>query len=240
MSDREVFDGIVERRRSYRAFGPEPMPEEALRHALHLATLSANSSNIQSWEFHWVRHPELKARVAEACMSQPGAVSAPDLIVLVWRRTKYRANARFMYDYIDKNLPTDTPTNKRKQRLAYYARLMPLLYWTDWLGLKGLATGLWMQIRGLYTPSYRQTSKASIRVMGHRSLALASQTLMLAITAAGYDTLAMEGIDTLRIKRALGLKNCEIGFVLAVGKGLPQGLYGPRIRVPDEQVIFRY
>ncbi|MFN7708567.1 MAG: nitroreductase family protein [Sphingobacteriia bacterium] len=235
-----AFARIVERRRSCRLFEPEPMPEVLLRKALHEATLSANSSNMQTWEFHWVRTPELKAKIAEACMSQPGAVSAPDLIVLVYRRSKYKAHTRFMLEYLKQNLPANTPPSKRKERFAYYEKLMPLLYWQDFFGLKGYLLKPFFSFQGLFKPTFRQTLKADLRIMGHKSLALAGQTLMLSIAAAGYDSLPMEGLDTARIKKVLGLRGCEVSWVLAVGKGKPEGLYGPRIRVPEEQVIFTY
>ena len=76
-----------------------------------------------------------------------------------------------------------------------------------------------------------------MRVVVHKTLALAAQTFMLAMTDAGYDTCPMEGSDTLRIKKMLGLPaGAEINMVIGCGVRLPEGVYGDRIRVPFEEV----
>jgi hypothetical protein len=49
----------------------------------------------------------------------------------------------------------------------------------------------------------------------------------------------MEGFDELRVKRALGLpRGAEINMIISVGKGTEAGVWGPRFRVPNEEVIF--
>ncbi len=94
---------------------------------------------------------------------------------------------------------------------------------------------------GLRKPFYRAGGSASQRIVAHKSCALAAQTFMLSIAAEGYHTCPMEGMDELRIKKALKLPHgAEINMVIAVGKGTEEGVWGPRIRVPNEEVIFKY
>jgi nitroreductase len=51
----------------------------------------------------------------------------------------------------------------------------------------------------------------------------------------------MEGFDEKRVKRALGLPGAaEINMIVAVGKGTDEGVWGPRLRVPNEEVIFEH
>ena len=50
----DFFD-IVRRRRSVRKFTNERIPDEVITKALKSALLAANSSNLQPWEFYWVK-----------------------------------------------------------------------------------------------------------------------------------------------------------------------------------------
>jgi nitroreductase len=76
-----------------------------------------------------------------------------------------------------------------------------------------------------------------MRIVAHKSAALAAQTFMLAMADKGYDTCPMEGTDTLRIKKMLGLPyGAEINMVVGCGIRLPEGVYGDRFRVPFEEV----
>jgi len=41
------------------------------------------------------------------------------------------------------------------------------------------------------------------------------------------------------VKKALGLPSgAEINMIIAVGKGTEEGVWGPRFRVPYEEVVF--
>jgi hypothetical protein len=49
----------------------------------------------------------------------------------------------------------------------------------------------------------------------------------------------MEGFDSKRVKKLLDLpKDAEINMIIGCGKGLPEGVYGKRFRVPSDEVIF--
>jgi len=76
--------------------------------------------------------------------------------------------------------------------------------------------------------------------MVHKSCALAAQTFMLSIAAEGFHTCPMEGFDEMRVKRALNLpRGAEINMIISVGKGTEEGIWGPRFRVPNNEVIFK-
>ena len=49
------FEKVVRSRRSTRVYSDESVPESVMRKCLELATLAPNSSNLQCWEFYWVR-----------------------------------------------------------------------------------------------------------------------------------------------------------------------------------------
>ena len=65
-----------------------------------------------------------------------------------------------------------------------------------------------------------------MRVVVHKSAALAAQNFMLSMVAYGYDTCPMEGFDSLRVKKVLKLpSNTEINMILGCGIRSPKGIY---------------
>ncbi|NJL25243.1 MAG: hypothetical protein HC902_08725 [Calothrix sp. SM1_5_4] len=64
------FFEAVERRRSVRKFTSAPVPAELVERAVAAAVKAPNSSNTQTWGFHWVKAPEKKGR-ARGSMSIP-------------------------------------------------------------------------------------------------------------------------------------------------------------------------
>jgi nitroreductase len=91
---------------------------------------------------------------------------------------------------------------------------------------------------GLRKPFMRFGGDADQRVTVHKSCALAAQTFMLSIAAEGFESCPMEGFDAVRVKRALGLPSgAEINMIIAVGKGTEAGVWGPRFRVPYDEVV---
>jgi nitroreductase len=95
------------------------------------------------------------------------------------------------------------------------------------------------QVVGLFRPIYRQARNSDMRVVAHKSAGLAAQNFMISMAAIGYDTCPMEGSDTLRVKRILNIPYAaEINMVLGCGIRDEKGIYGPRFRVPFEEVYF--
>lgn len=96
------------------------------------------------------------------------------------------------------------------------------------------------QLVGLFRPIYRQTRLSDMRIVAHKSAALAAENFMLGMAAIGYDTCPMEGSDTLMIRRILNLPHgAEINMVIGCGIRDDSGIYGPRFRVPFEAVYFK-
>ena len=72
----------AERRRSIRAFEPEPIPRDHLTQILDVVRLAPSAFNIQPWRFVAVESPELKAELASAAFNQRQILSAPTVLVL--------------------------------------------------------------------------------------------------------------------------------------------------------------
>lgn len=231
--DAEAFFQVIESRRSVRVFEPTPVPEEVVRRCLDAALKAPNSSNLQAWEFHWVRTPEKKRLLAQACLAQPAATTAPELIVFVARTGRWKEMRSRMLEAF--RAQGDVP----KAAMDYYEKLIPLVMTVGPLGLFGLAKKVALFWRGLSKPSPREpTSAADLRVWAVKSCALACENFMLAARATGYDTCPMEGFDSKRVRKLLNLpSDAVVTMVISMGKRAPGGVYGPRLRFAPELFI---
>ena len=59
---------------------------------LNAAILAPNSSNLQTWEFYWVRNLEKKKKVIEACFSQNAAKTAKEIVIAIARIDTWQRN----------------------------------------------------------------------------------------------------------------------------------------------------
>ncbi len=232
------FDFIVNTRRAVRKFDPTDYDPEAVTRSLARAHLAPSSSNMQLWEFYRVNTPDKMKELSRFCMGQNTTETAREMVVVVVRPDLWRNRARSNYEFVKTNLG-DRPAFKGKSALSYYGKLMPILYNNDPLGIRGGIKMLVAWFIGLRRPMVRQVNRTDIRIVAHKSAALAAQTFMLSMVAEGHDTCPVEGFDSKRVKRLLNLpRRAEINMVITCGKRIPEGIYGPRFRVPLEEVVF--
>lgn len=230
--DVEEFRKVVRSRRSIRRFTDEPIPERVLEDCLELATLAPNSSNLQPWAFYVVRTPELKARVAHACLGQNAARTAAVLIVVVARPDSWRAHARqALEDWPEETLP---PIVEK-----YYRKVAPIHYNQGPLGVLGLAKKTAGLAVGLTRPVPRGPySPCEMRIWATKSTALAAQNLMLALRAHGYDSCPMEGFDECRVRKLIKLpKQDLVTMVVAAGRRAENGVYNRQYRFDRSQLV---
>jgi nitroreductase len=57
------FSEVIRTRRSIRGYTDKSVPAAVMNKALDEALLAPNSSNMQSWEFYWVRSPQKKQKL---------------------------------------------------------------------------------------------------------------------------------------------------------------------------------
>jgi nitroreductase len=233
------FDKIIERRRSNRIFDRNiPVPDDVIRKSLERAMLAPNSSNMQLWEFYWIKSEEARKKFAPFCLDQSPARSAQHMVVFVTRRDLWPKRAKWNYEAI-KETVKGQPTKSHKAGMDYYSKIMPLAYRTDFLGLFSLVRTLVCFFSGLNKPFVRMGGKSGIRIVTHKSCALAAQNFMMSIAAEDFDSCPMEGFDEIRVKKELNLPaQAEVNMIIAVGKGTPEGIWGPRKRVTYEELVF--
>jgi nitroreductase len=236
--ERTVSEAIAYRR-SVRIFREEPIDTQSVRQCLENATLAPTSSNLQLWEFMHITSDELLSGLTTCCMDQNAAKTAKQMVVVLSRRDLWRSRAADNIAFVKEQYGQKTGERwkrREKRSMNYYGKLMPFLY-TEFLGIFGALKYILANVIGLFRPMYRQVRRSDLRIVSHKSAALAAENFMVSMAAIGYDTCPMEGFDSLRIKKLLKLpSSAEITMVIGCGLRDEKGVYGPRFRVPFEKV----
>lgn len=235
----EIFNNIVNERRSIRIYDDKaPFDGEAVARSLDRALLAPNSSNLQLWEFYRVKTKAKKDELAKYCLGQNAAKTANELVVFVTRKDKWKEHAEFVLNESKKDFPA-TLGKRHKLVVDYYTKVIPTLYFSDPVDITGGLKKIVSAFGGAFQPVPRQVTATDMRIVVHKSVALAAQTFMLSMQAEGFDTCPMEGFDSARVKKFLNLpRGAEICMIVSVGKAKPEGVYGKRVRIPREEVIF--
>jgi len=231
---------IINYRRSVRHYKALTIDTEKVKHCLELATLAPNSSNMQLWEFYHITTPEILKQLSIACLNQESATTAQQMVVFVTRQDLYRKRARKMLELETQNICKNSPKEKQVKRInkwkLYYGKVMPFLY-VRFLGFLGLVRKIVVISVGLFRPIIYQLSENDMRVVVHKTCALAAQTFMLAMANEMYDTCLMEGFDSRKVKSILKLPyGAEINMVISCGIRDEKGVWGDRMRIPFNEV----
>lgn len=238
-----TLEEIIHFRRSVRHYKDTPLDSEKVKHCLELATLAPNSSNMQLWEFYHITNPEILKKLAVACLNQPTATTAQHLVVFVTRRDLYRKRAKEVLELESQNIRKNSPVERQEKRIKdrklYYGTVMPFLY-SRFLGLLGLFRKILVNIIGLFRTITYQVSENDVRVVVHKSCALAVQTFLMAMANEKYDTCAMEGFDSRKVKSILKLPvGAEVNMIISCGIREDRGIWGDRMRVPFNEVYHK-
>lgn len=231
----DEFEKVVRSRRSTRVYSDEPIPESVVRKCLELATLAPNSSNLQCWEFYWVRDPARKQQLVKLCLGQPAAATAQELIVCVARLDTWRRNSKMILAHLESD-----EANLPEAKLHYHRKIVPLAYGHGPFYIFGPLKKLLIAALGLFRIMPRgPASKADMRVWAHKSTALACENLMLSFRAFGFDSCPMEGMDERRVQKLLGLPlAAEVCMVISAGKRAKHGIYDQQFRFDPSLFIF--
>ena len=234
----EEFQKIVDSRRSNRAFDPHiEVADLIIERGIKRAILAPNSSNMQLWEFQWIQSEEMLQKMTPLCLGQSAAKTAKHMVVFITRKDKWRSRAKWNYNKIAESVD-GKPGKLQKGALNYYKKLIPIVYFNDPFGITSVLRKSVSFLLGIRKPFYRLGGKADQRIVVHKSCALAAQTFMLSIAAEGFHSCPMEGFDKKRVRKILKLpRGAEINMIVSVGKGTEKGIWGPRHRVPYEDVV---
>ncbi|WP_298081191.1 nitroreductase family protein [uncultured Cardiobacterium sp.] len=236
---------LLNHRRAVRHYDPDqPIDADTVRGCLEQARLAPSRSNMQLYQFVHVTDPATLQALATACLGQQAATTAQQMVVFVTRQDRYRDHARQVMALEAENIRRTSPPEKQEKRLAanrgYYGKLLPFVY-ARCFGLLGCLRKTLFGAISLFRPMYTDCSEADMRVVVHKSCALAAQTFMLAMSEAGYDTCPLEGLDSRRVKRILALpRGAEINMIVSCGiRQEGHGIWGERHRLPFAAVYRR-
>jgi nitroreductase len=213
------------------------VPEAVMRQVLGWTLKAPNSSNLQCWEFYWVRDPEKKKELARYCFNQPAARTAQELVVAVAKPRQWKKHARKMLEVFAEAEKTGQKIPMSAK--AYYSKLAPFMYTQGWLNSVGFIKHVLFFFRGLWAVTPREpVSHWGMKVWAVKSAALACENFMLGMSAHSYDTCPMEGFDSKRVKKLLKLScSDEVVMVISCGRRAKNGVYGPRVRFADSEFI---
>lgn len=228
----DSFYEVIKHRRSVRRFAKTTVPEESIHKAMAAAVLAPNSSNTQTWDFYWVKSPELKNKLIHYCLNQSAARTAAELVVITADPRKWKRSQNRLIDWAEK-------AKAPKPVLMYYQKLIPITY--RWGFLNSFALIKWMgtSIVGMFRPLPRGPHFLSeLQLVAVKSAALAAQNFVLALTAEGLSTCMMEGFDEYRVKSLLKLPaSSRVVMVIAIGFEGDKAFWGPQFRLPVDQVF---
>lgn len=207
------FPEAVLRRRAVRRFKPDPLPPGTLEELLDLANRAPSGFNLQPWHFVVVTEPARRAALQEAALGQAQVGEAPATVIFVADPDSWRLHLEEVLA-MGKAEGAVSPKYERQLR-----RTVPPAFALGPLGLLGLARGLFLPLRRLFTPTPTlPVSRSGLKAYAVKQTMLAAQTFMLAAAASDLDTCPMEGFDEVRIKRLLGIpRRMTIPVIVPVG-----------------------
>jgi len=190
------------------------------------------------WKFYHITSPDSLKALSKACFGQSAAGTALQSVIPIVRKDLWRSRAAANLNFLTSQFEAqETRDAKKEQRtLKYYNKLVQTLY-REFFGIFSFSRKIVAFFIGLSRPMYREVSRCDLRIIAHKSTALAAENFMVSMAAKGMDTCPMEGYDSKRVKQILGLpKSVEITMIIGCGYRDKGGIYGPRFRIPFEEV----
>lgn len=236
--EKTVSDAIKYRRSVRKFDSKKDLDDDLVKKCIINASLAPTSSNLQLWEFYHITDKNLLSKISKCCFNQPAAKTAKQIVVTVVRRDLWRKRAKANLIFF-KSKKNSLSNKQFKLTQKYYKEIVPFVY-KDFLRILSLLKYLFAYIIGFFRVMYRQLNHSDLRIIGHKSAALASQNFMISMAGFNYDTCPMEGFDSIKVKRILKLNSkSEINMIIGCGIRLEEGVYGERFRIPFEKIYYK-
>jgi len=208
-----AFQALNRHRRAIRKFNDTKIAEEDIRELLTEAMLAPSSGNLQPYELHWIKSPQLKAEVAKACHGQQAASTAAEIIVIV-------ASAAIAKRTIAAQLAdVEVSATLEERSKNYYRKQMGLF--SKVLGIGSSAFWIpFISLLCIFRPSLSLLPIGSIgsRNWAARNATFAAQNVMLAAASKEIDSCPMEGFSVHQLAKLLKLpRGAVIPIVIALG-----------------------
>ncbi len=207
----KAFLDLAQSRRSVRDFKPDALPGEVIGQLLEAARWAPSGYNLQPVHFVVVTAPGQKAVLRRACMDQRQVSEAGAVVVFVGDRDVVKR-------HFDAVLAMDIEggaVNEAYEKLL--RKYVPLAFSTGPMGLGWLWKATLAPLMGCFT-SVPGMPAVHRRYWLAKQVGLSAMNFMLAAHAAGLASCPMEGFDTRRVGRVLGLPGgMEAMLVVPVG-----------------------
>ena len=167
-------------RRSVRRYDPnQQLNTTEVQNCIREATLAPTISNLQLWEFYHITSPDKLKALSKACFGQSAAGTALQLVIPIVRKDLWRSRAAANLNFLTSQFEAqETRDAKKEQRtLKYYNKLVPTLY-REFFGIFSFARKIVAFFIGLSRPIYREVSRCDLRIIAHKSTALAAENFM--------------------------------------------------------------
>ena len=234
----EEFIEATRARRSVRKFSEKQISEQDMNDVIDAGLVAPNSSNLQPWEFVWIRSPENKKRIIKACLNQSAARTAQEFVACIARWDRWDETRQEMADWLK------TQPNIPKPVQMYYNGLAKTLYSQGPADIAGRMRNITSTFAGLNRPVPRgPNGREDMRVWAVKSTALACENMMLAAKAKGFDSCPMEGNDPLVVGDICGLKRSkwkktwDVPMVISFGYSTDRGTWGAQWRRDRSKVV---
>ena len=182
----KTVEEAIHYRRSVRIYDPEKNIDTAIvKKCIQQASLAPNSSNMQLWEFYHIASKETIQKIAPLCFNQNAARTAQELVVFVTRKDLWKKRMKSnlkMIDAIFPPKPKSEQSSREKVSRNYYGKLIPFAY-ADFLGIFGFLKYLMILVIGLFKPIFREVRNSDMRVVAHKTCALAAENFMLSMAS---------------------------------------------------------
>lgn len=227
----KAFKEINHSRRSIRDFDGKEVSEREIKEAVSEALLAPSSGNLQPYKIHIIQNPQLKKKIAQHCHSQRAARSASFLIVFESGPEIALQTLHLQSDFIQQSQAFSQKSKSYYlKQFNTFKRILALGSWIIWTPFIGLLT------MALPSLALVPVSKNGVLHWSSRNTAYASQNLLLALYAKGFDACPMEGFSGAKIIKELGLgRKSVVSLVIAAGYRAKEALIEPQWRRTLEQ-----
>lgn len=220
------------KRRAVKIFERVQISEETREKILDAARHAPSSFNSQPYRFYWVETVEQKMAVAELCLRQRPAQTASALVVAVADIGSLAATSRSQLEWMRGRSEFSQTSIRDYERTAKIGRI---LFMPGPFGIFGaIKWGVFWLLNLWKVMGMPPTSRQDLLKWATKSTSLACENLMIAAEALGINTCPMEGFDSRRLSRYLGLsaRYHEIVMVIAMGKKSQSYIELPQWRRP--------
>jgi nitroreductase len=211
-----ILNAIFQRR-AVKVFDPVEISGELREQILDAARHAPSSFNSQPYRLFWVQSEVKRNAVAKLCLGQKPAETASALVVAVADLGSLSATSLSQLEWMRRSDFSEEEINKFKRT----AKIGRILFMPGPLGMfAAIKRAVFHLLNLRMVMGIPPLSRQDLFKWATKSTSLACQNLMIATEALGMNTCPMEGFDSRRLSKFLGLpgRHHEIVMVIAIGR----------------------